>query len=97
MDGTRPSSFLSDHEWQAIQAHLRLSSRELEVARCVMDGASDVSIAGMLLMSRHTARTHLRRIFHKLGVRSQAQLIARLFQAHVIIKDPSRLEQSGTA
>lgn len=55
-----------------------LSSREQEVARYLASGYSTNAAAKELHISVHTVRSHKRRIYEKLGVHSQAELIARL-------------------
>lgn len=59
---------------------LKLSVRELEIARMVADDLSDKEIAWRLGVEISTVRTHLKRVFAKLGVRrrgSIANLLAR--------------------
>jgi ATP/maltotriose-dependent transcriptional regulator MalT len=52
----------------------RLSAREQEVALLVARGLTNRQIAAELSISEHTAATHVRRIFKKLGLRSRAEL-----------------------
>lgn len=61
-------------------AELRLSVRELEIARMIADDLSDKEIAWRLGVEVSTVRTHLKRVFAKLGVRRRsgvASLLAR--------------------
>jgi DNA-binding CsgD family transcriptional regulator len=61
-------------------AELKLSVRELEIARMIADDLSDKEIAWRLGVEISTVRTHLKRIFAKLGVRRRsgvASLLAR--------------------
>jgi DNA-binding CsgD family transcriptional regulator len=61
---------------------LRLSVRELEIARMIADDLSDKEIAGRLGVEVSTIRTHIKRVFAKLGVRRRsgvASLFARTF------------------
>ena len=51
-----------------------LSARETQIARLVADGLTNVEIAGHLFLSLPTIKTHLARIFDKLGVTSRVQL-----------------------
>jgi DNA-binding CsgD family transcriptional regulator len=60
---------------------LRLSVRELEIARMVADDLSDKEIAWRLGVEISTIRTHLKRIFAKLGVRRRSG-VASLFARH---------------
>ena len=52
--------------------------REVEILRELADGARVKLIAKRLFISETTVRFHLRNIFSKLGVHSQAELIERL-------------------
>ena len=61
-------------------AELKLSVRELEIARMIADDLSDKEIAWRLGVEISTVRTHIKRIFAKLGVRRRsgvASLLAR--------------------
>jgi len=56
----------------------RLSSRELEVLKLMVEGQSNSEIAARLYLSHNTIKTHVRGIFNKLGVdhRVQAAVVA---------------------
>ncbi len=51
-----------------------LTERELQVARLVVDRKTNAQIAAELFLSQKTVETHLRNIFHKMGVTSRADL-----------------------
>jgi DNA-binding NarL/FixJ family response regulator len=53
-----------------------LSPREWEVLRALLRNQRVPAIADSLCLSQHTVRNHLKRIFRKLGVQSQIELIA---------------------
>jgi DNA-binding CsgD family transcriptional regulator len=55
-----------------------LTPREWEVLQPFMEGRRVSSIARMLSISPHTVRNHLKSIYGKLGVGSQAELIEKL-------------------
>ncbi|TVQ28587.1 MAG: hypothetical protein EA382_01730 [Spirochaetaceae bacterium] len=55
-----------------------LSSREREIVREVVRGASNADIAEQLRISERTVTTHLTRVFAKLGVHSRLELHALL-------------------
>ncbi|MBT4511396.1 MAG: response regulator transcription factor [Chloroflexi bacterium] len=55
-----------------------LTKRELQVLRLMAEGLTNPSISGVLSISPHTVKTHVIRIFNKLGVsdRTQAATLA---------------------
>ncbi len=61
--------------WDEIARSLRLSARELQIARAVFDNLTDSAIASELRISEHTIHVHLNRLFRKLHVHTRAQLI----------------------
>ncbi|MHC8304290.1 helix-turn-helix transcriptional regulator [Pseudomonas sp. PB3P13] len=54
-----------------------LSIRELEVLSLIALGNSNQQIAEQLFISLHTVKTHVRRIYSKLGVQRRTQAVAR--------------------
>lgn len=52
-----------------------LTARETEIVGCLLEGVRVTTIAQRLYLSPHTVRNHLRSIFRKVGVASQAELI----------------------
>lgn len=58
-----------------------LTDRETQVVRMLLRGSSAKAIARGLEISPDTARNHLKRIYPKLGVASQAELFALFFRA----------------
>ena len=60
---------------------LKLSVREFEIARMISDDLSDKEIAHRLQVEISTVRTHIDRIFAKLGVRRRSG-VASLFARH---------------
>ena len=51
-----------------------LTGRELQVARLVVDRKTNPQIAAELFLSQKTVETHLRNIFHKMGVTTRTSL-----------------------
>ena len=56
--------------------HSPLTDREWEVVDLLCSGATTDDIARLLVLSFETVRSHLKRIYRKLGVRSRADAIA---------------------
>ena len=61
-----------------------LSSRELEVLRLLVAGASNRQVAQQLQLSENTIKTHISRIFAKLGVQSRAEAVAVALQRGLV-------------
>ena len=53
----------------------RLSEREQEVLELLAEGLGTGAIAGRLYMSESTAKTHIARIYQKLGATNRAQAL----------------------
>lgn len=53
-----------------------LSSREAEVMELVARGQTATAIAESLFISENTVRTHLKRIYAKLGVHRKREMLA---------------------
>jgi DNA-binding NarL/FixJ family response regulator len=56
-----------------------LTSRELEIARKIVDRQTNREIAEQLFLSPRTVETHVRNIFSKLGADSRVE-VARIVQ-----------------
>ena len=54
-----------------------LTPRQLEVLQCLADGMSRAQIAGHLLLSPHTVRTHVQEVLRKAGVNSTLAALAK--------------------
>jgi DNA-binding NarL/FixJ family response regulator len=57
-----------------------LTAREQEVLTLILSGKSNREIAGALLISESTVKTHARNIFSKYDVASRAELISTLLK-----------------
>jgi DNA-binding CsgD family transcriptional regulator len=59
-----------------------LTERERQITRLIARGAATGEIAEELFLSTHTVRDHVKAIFHKVGVTSRGELVAKLFAEH---------------
>lgn len=68
----------------AVSAAPRLSAREGEVLRLLADGLSAPEVAAALHLSVATVRTHLRTLFEKLDVSTQAGAVAAAMRSGLL-------------
>lgn len=78
---------LSNHQWRAVARHLRLSPRDLQIVRLILDGSMEAAIADELKTSTHTVHSHVKRLDRKLEVSSRSGLLTRVFAAHLAARD----------
>lgn len=57
------------------QGSSRLTDREMEILRCLADGRSNSAIGRRLFITEATVKTHVLRIFDKLGVRNRTSAV----------------------
>jgi DNA-binding NarL/FixJ family response regulator len=62
-----------------------LTAREAQILALLAEGLVNKQIAGRLGISRHTVKTHLAALFHKLGVSTRAEAVAAGARAGVIL------------
>jgi DNA-binding NarL/FixJ family response regulator len=62
----------------------RLTPREREVLSLVGRGHSNAEIAEQLVLSPLTAKTHVARLFSKLGARDRAQLVVTAYESGLV-------------
>ena len=62
----------------------QLTEREIEVLRALADGGTNREVARRLLVSEATVKTHLIRLYIKLGVRDRAAAVRAAFERGLI-------------
>ena len=70
-----------------------LTPREREVLTLVARGRSNGEIAGDLVLSHETVKTHVKRTFAKLGVRDRAQAVVAAYEAGLVAPGDSARER----
>jgi DNA-binding CsgD family transcriptional regulator len=61
-----------------------LTTRELEVVRCLARGMSNAEIAAELVISEWTVKTHVASILRKLGLRDRALVVVAAYESGLV-------------
>ena len=81
---------VSPDQWEQIALLLKLSEREQQVCRLLMDGHTRLSIASQLGIKGRTVRQYLEQIHVKLRVNNRVGLVLRIIQ----VRDSIALAQT---
>lgn len=63
---------------------IRLSQREQQIARLLINGLPNKTVAHELKIKPATVAAYIKRIFHKLNVNSRAEMVAKIVQGNLL-------------
>lgn len=72
----------TEKEWKALTADINLPPRLSQIAYHLICGDSDKQIAMALKIGLPTVRTHIGRLFSKLGVEDRQEVAVFFFRLH---------------
>jgi DNA-binding CsgD family transcriptional regulator len=82
--GTPPAAASADGNPQALAA-LGISARELEVLHEIAAGYSNKEIAVRLAVSPNTVKTHVARLFEKLGAKRRTEALSKARALGIVV------------
>ncbi len=81
--------------WQALGATLRLTPRQVEIARQICRGGTYKSIATQSGISINTVRMHMRALFAKLGAHDRVTAVIQIVMTERTLPVRARQAQPG--
>ncbi|MCI0379979.1 MAG: helix-turn-helix transcriptional regulator [Gemmataceae bacterium] len=67
-----------DSSWRQLTERFKLSACQVKVLRLLLEGETQKAISGKMHCTRGAVKSHVHRIYEKLGVRTAAQLGVRV-------------------
>lgn len=75
---------LVDTTQQPLAHDPKLTERELEVLKLMVDGLNNTQIAGKLMVSPSTIKSHVSNVLSKLGVASRTEAVTLALRTHIV-------------
>ena len=76
---TALDELITEQEWVSVRESLHLSPRQAQVVKELLQAKGDKEIARDIGISVPTVRTHMDRLFLKLGVEDRMELLVHVF------------------